>query len=108
MDEQTQTIREIRINPIVPSESVLVATARSMRPHKEEAPAPRDTRRHVDTCPFCRGNEDKTPPEIDRFPEQGDWEIRIVENLFPVLGDDRQAHGLVFGLLGARFLKIQA
>ena len=35
-------VREIRINPIVPSESVLVATARSMRPKKAEAPAPRD------------------------------------------------------------------
>ncbi len=98
MDEQIHATREIRINPIVPSESVLVATARSMRPQKEEAPAPRDTRRHVETCPFCRGNEDKTPPEIDRFPQQGDWDIRIVENLYPVLGDDRQIPGLVFGL----------
>ena len=98
MDVKTEAIREIRINPIVPSESVLVATARSMRPRKEEAPAPRDTRRHAETCPFCRGNEEKTPPEIARFPDQGDWEIRLVENLYPVLGNDRQATGLVFGL----------
>jgi UDPglucose--hexose-1-phosphate uridylyltransferase len=55
-------VREIRINPIVPSESVLVATARSMRPKKAEELAPRDTRKHVETCPFCRGNEHKTPP----------------------------------------------
>jgi len=33
-------VREIRINPIVPSESVLVATARGMRPKKAEEPAP--------------------------------------------------------------------
>lgn len=93
-----QPIREIRINPIVPSESVLVATARSMRPRKAEAAAPRDTRRHVPSCPFCRGNEDQTPPMLARYPSEGDWRIRIVENLFPVLGDDTSSPNLTFGL----------
>jgi len=96
--DQEQPVREIRINPIIPAESVLVATARSMRPRKAEDPAPRDTRRHVDSCPFCRGNEDKTPPQIRSYPEQGPWEIRIVENLYPVLGNERSQPGLVFGL----------
>jgi UDPglucose--hexose-1-phosphate uridylyltransferase len=91
-------VREIRINPIVPSESVLVATARGMRPKKAEAPAPRDTRTHVDTCPFCTGNEHMTPPQIAVYPETGPWEVRIVENLYPVLGDDRENPNLVFGL----------
>jgi UDPglucose--hexose-1-phosphate uridylyltransferase len=90
--------RELRINPIVPTESVLIATARSMRPQKAEEAAPRDTRHHVERCPFCRGNEEKTPPEITRTPKQGDWAIRIVENLYPVLGDDRQNPNMVFGL----------
>jgi len=90
--------REIRINPIVPTESVLIATARSMRPQKAEDAAPRDTRTHVERCPFCRGNEDKTPPEITHVPDEGDWEIRIVENLYPVLGDDRQNPDMLFGL----------
>jgi len=99
MADEEDGIREIRINPIVPSESVLIATARSMRPRKEEAPAPRDTRHHVETCPFCRGNEDKTPPELKRYEdESGHWIVRIVENLYPVLGDDRNKSGMVFGL----------
>lgn len=100
MDEKSpKSVREIRINPIVPSESVLVATARGARPQKAEEPAPRDTRKHVETCPFCRGNEDKTPPQILRSPESGDWQIRIVENLYPVLGDDSdQTSGITFGL----------
>src|SRR3989344_4330240 len=134
-----KVVREIRINPIVPSESVLVATARSLRPKKAEDPAPRDTRKHVETCPFCTGNESMTPPQIAVYPESGppatapgdvqeaqvpretgtseaavalggcsrrrstspvpgvvpppsmaSWNIRIVENLYPVLGDDRQ------------------
>lgn len=36
MSETEETVREIRINPIVPSESVLVATARGMRPRDAE------------------------------------------------------------------------
>jgi UDPglucose--hexose-1-phosphate uridylyltransferase len=100
---EEKAVREIRINPIVPTESVLVATARSMRPKKAEDPAPRDTRKHVETCPFCRGNEDKTPPAIATHPKPagttpGAWEIRIVENLYPVLGDDRESPNLTFGL----------
>jgi UDPglucose--hexose-1-phosphate uridylyltransferase len=92
-------IREIRINPIVPAESVLVATARAMRPKKAEDLAPRDTRKHVATCPFCRGNEHLTPPEILRSPAAAvDWSLRIVPNLYPVLGDDRSEAGFAFGL----------
>ena len=98
MSDQTDNIREIRINPIVPSESVLVSTARGMRPRKDEDPAPRDTRKHVDRCPFCRGNEDKTPPTVAESPESGDWQVRVVENLYPVLGDDSTSGNLVFGL----------
>ncbi len=96
-------IREIRINPIVPSESVLVATARSMRPVTEEEQAPRDTRNHVDTCPFCKGNEEKTPPAIVTYPDDESWKIRVVENLFPVLGkaSDESQTNLNFGLQSA-------
>jgi len=98
MTDVDKPVREIRINPIVPSESVLVATARSMRPKKAEAPAPRDTRAHVETCPFCTGNEHMTPPPIAAYPAAEDWQIRIVENLYPVLGDDRESPNLTFGL----------
>ncbi len=98
MSDSDTGIREIRIDPIVPSNSVLVATARSMRPMKEEAPAPRDTRKHVDTCPFCRGNEDKTPPTIATYPQTDEWQVRIVENLYPVLGENNTQDNLSFGL----------
>jgi len=98
MTDTEKPIREIRLNPIVPSESVLVATARSMRPKKAEAPAPRDTRAHVDTCPFCVGNEHMTPPAIGAYPENAPWQLRIVENLYPVLGDEAENPNLSFGL----------
>ncbi len=96
---EPKEVREIRINPIVPAESVLVATARSMRPKKAEELAPRDTRKHVETCPFCRGNEHKTPPVILSWPPgSNEWEIRMVENLYPVLGDEREQAAFNFGL----------
>ena len=97
-DPAEQQQREIRINPIVPSESVLVATARSLRPKKAEERAPRDTRKQVDTCPFCVGNEKMTPPALSVYPQSGDWRIRIVENLYPVLGEDRATSNFSFGL----------
>lgn len=96
--QQSEAIREIRINPVVPSESVLVATARGMRPKKAEEKAERDTRKHVDTCPFCYGNEHMTPPALMTVPEGDNWHIRIVENLFAVLGDDAQRTNLTLGL----------
>lgn len=98
MSNAENIVREIRINPIVPSESVLVSTARGMRPRKDEAPAPRDTRKHVERCPFCTGNEHMTPPTVASSPDGDRWQVRVVENLYPVLGDNSTAGNLVFGL----------
>lgn len=95
---ETTAVREIRINPIIPTESVLVATARNMRPKKAEQPVARDGRPHVPTCPFCSGNEHMTPPAIASYPKQEPWRIRIVENLYPVLGDDHHYRNLNLGL----------
>ena len=55
-------------------------------------------------CPFCPGNESKTPPEILQFgrengaPNTPGWRVRVVANKFPALGIegelDRQGEGL--------------
>ena len=43
-------------------------------------------------CPFCPGNEGKTPPEILAYGRNGGsanssgWNIRVVPNRFPALG----------------------
>ncbi|NOZ10883.1 MAG: DUF4931 domain-containing protein [Gammaproteobacteria bacterium] len=91
-------IREIRINPIVPTESVLVATERSLRPKKAETGIPHDDREWVADCPFCPGNESRTPEAIVCVPENGPWAIRIVNNLYPMLGDELRPSSLQFGL----------
>lgn len=91
-------IREIRVNPIVPSESVLISTARGLRPRKKEEIPEQDPVAHVEKCPFCKGNESMTPPTIAAWPDETGWEVRVVENLFPVLSQDQKGSALHFGL----------
>ncbi len=94
-----ENIREIRIDPIVPSQSVLISTARGKRPGKEaEQPPTRDERAHAENCPFCRGNEHLTPPPTYQTPEGESWDIRIVKNPFPILADDLLPTGLPPGI----------
>ena len=55
-------------------------------------------------CPFCPGNEGKTPPEILAYGRNGTgkdtpgWSLRVVPNKFPALGIegglDREGEGL--------------
>jgi len=55
-------------------------------------------------CPFCYGNEEKTPPEVLVYGRNGSaantpgWRIRVVPNKFPALGIegdlDREGQGL--------------
>jgi len=102
-DKKNKELREIRINPVVPTESVLVSTARGLRPRKEEKAIEISSDARVEKCPFCKGNEDKTPPTIASWPsdsneKENNWAIRIVENLFPVLSDRQQTQNLSFGL----------
>src|SRR5262249_15065362 len=39
----------------------------------------------LETCPFCAGHEDMTPPRTLVLPEHGDWRVRVVPNLYPAL-----------------------
>ncbi|MBA3736720.1 MAG: hypothetical protein H0W90_16280 [Actinobacteria bacterium] len=36
-------------------------------------------------CPFCAGHEEMTPPQTLVLPEAGDWQVRVVPNLYPAL-----------------------
>lgn len=77
---------EIRFNPVT-GDWVVIATERAKRPedfvHKRER---KEVLPYVETCPFCPGNEAKTPPETFalRDPE-GRWIVRSVPNRFSAL-----------------------
>src|SRR5206468_7376170 len=68
---------------------VIVATDRAKRPV-----APKDGALAVGAggfCPFCEGQEDKTPHEILAYrdrqtrPNEKGWRVRVVPNKFPAL-----------------------
>jgi UDPglucose--hexose-1-phosphate uridylyltransferase len=79
---------ELRRDPII-GRWVIIATERGKRPSdfKSESCGPPVG----GFCPFCEGNEDKTPPEIASYRAAGTernrpgWTLRVVPNKFPAL-----------------------
>jgi UDPglucose--hexose-1-phosphate uridylyltransferase len=64
---------------------VAIAPGRAHRPGAARAQIEPVTQEELDECPFCAGREDRTPPETLRLPEQGDWKVRVVPNLYPAV-----------------------
>lgn len=92
---------ELRRDPIV-GRWVIIATERAKRPSDVRPPQPR---LEGGLCPFCPGQEDKTPHEVyvAGRPPSGTgngpgWKVRVVPNRFPALmieGDlQREANGI--------------
>jgi UDPglucose--hexose-1-phosphate uridylyltransferase len=73
-------------------EWVIIATERAKRPedlatHRAVQAVPA----FVESCPFCPGNEVKTPSEVLRFPTNGGpWAVRVIPNKFAALSSDVQ------------------
>ena len=92
---------ELRKDPIT-DRWVIISTDRARRPSdfvRETTPSKPSGR----FCPFCPGNESKTPPEVlayrhDSGPNQPGWSLRVIPNKFPVLGIEgnleREADGM--------------
>jgi len=91
---------ELRQDPIV-GRWVIISTERGKRPSDFGQSVMES---QAGFCPFCPGNEEKTPPEVfavrDPKSEQNGegWHVRVVSNKFPALeieGDlDRRAEGI--------------
>ena len=74
-------------------EWVIIATERAKRPEElASRQAPRRPAEFVENCPFCPGNESKTPPEIFRIPPEGNgsWQVRVIPNKFAALSRELQ------------------
>ncbi|MEZ5401076.1 MAG: galactose-1-phosphate uridylyltransferase [Bryobacteraceae bacterium] len=91
---------ELRKDPVT-GRWVIIAVERSRRPN-DFFRNPVESH-GVRVCPFCPGNEDRTPPEIaanrnGSAPDTPGWTLRVVPNKFPALrgeGDvDRTGEGL--------------
>ena len=96
---------ELRKDPVV-GRWVIISTDRAKRPTDFAREHPK---MKGGFCPFCYGNETKTPPEILAYrpsenggpPPERDtpgWRVRVVPNKFPALGIEgnlnRQAEGM--------------
>lgn len=79
---------ELRKDPIL-ERWVIISTERQKRPTDFFVQEP--PRKRGGFCPFCEGNEDKTPAEIFAIRSEGTqpngagWSLRVVPNRFPAL-----------------------
>ena len=74
-------------------EWVIIATERAKRPEELATHRPpKIVPQFIETCPFCLGNENKTPPEVMRVPTSlsEPWQVRVVANKFAALSPDVQ------------------
>lgn len=60
-----------------------VAPNRHRRPGAAAGLIEELTEAELETCPFCAGREERTPPETFRVPGAGGWTVRVVPNLYP-------------------------
>jgi UDPglucose--hexose-1-phosphate uridylyltransferase len=78
---------ELRKDPVT-GRWVIISTERGKRPSDFGI---QKVKAKEGFCPFCPGNEDKTPPEIMAFRQEGGsrngpgWRLRVVPNKFPAL-----------------------
>ncbi len=90
---------EIRTDQLTGLPTIL-APARADRPFEfkgqrqpQAAPGREAEEAASNDCPFCEGNEDKTPPELwadrpgDGGPDAPGWRVRSVPNLYPALAE---------------------
>ena len=79
---------EYRRDPIT-GRTVIVVPGRAARPNEHAAVAP--TQPTGADCPFCEGNESRTPPELaavgaaGRMPNERGWYVRTIPNRFPTV-----------------------
>ncbi|MGH9184615.1 MAG: galactose-1-phosphate uridylyltransferase [Acidimicrobiales bacterium] len=80
---------QLRLNPLT-GRWVAVAVERATRPADfapRRLPVESDPAR---PCPFCPGHEEDTPPALETYGPGGEWQVRVVPNLYPAFdGTDR-------------------
>jgi UDPglucose--hexose-1-phosphate uridylyltransferase len=64
---------------------VAIAPGRAKRPGAARPALEPPSADELERCPFCAGHEEMTPPHTLVLPEQGDWSVRVVPNLYPAL-----------------------
>lgn len=102
---------ELRQN-LATKEWVIIASERSRRPHEFIEPGRLmcgEGPTWDANCPFCPGNEERDL-EVNRFPAEGPWQVRIVGNRYPALTNttllEREYNGLVRRISGVGYHEV--
>jgi UDPglucose--hexose-1-phosphate uridylyltransferase len=90
---------ELRWDPLK-KHWVIIATERGRRPldfHHDNSPTP------MVSCPFCYGQEGRTPAEIFAIrpsgpPNTPNWKVRVIPNKYPVLRVEGEVKSRGYGL----------
>lgn len=96
---------EIRIDQLTGLRTIL-SPARADRPFDFAGVATEPDPKGAETCPFCEGHEDRTPPETwaDRpgggAPNTPGWRVRAVPNLYPALAQSEEENPAVSAAAG--------
>jgi UDPglucose--hexose-1-phosphate uridylyltransferase len=79
---------------------IIMATERSVRPHELNGrKSPKHRASEYDKeCPFCPGNEQRTPPAETVYGDNNNWEIRVVQNKFPALTPEGNTNRIEYKL----------
>jgi len=91
---------ELRRDPVI-GRWVIISTERGKRPNDFSQEAEPEFGKF---CPFCPGNEDKTPGEVLAYAPAGreknkpGWDIRVVPNKFPALQIEGTANRAAEGM----------
>lgn len=108
---------ELRKDPII-GRWVIISVERAKRPNDFKVSQAEDE--EADTCPFCEGHEDQTPPEIIAVRKPGlakdkpGWEVRVVPSISPKFtihgGLDRRGVGMydVMNPIGAHEIILES
>ena len=76
---------------ITTGEWVIIAAGRARRPTDFKSTDNSTLPSFEKSCPFCPGQEHMTPPDVLRYPEEGDgesWSMRGFVNKFPILSPE--------------------
>lgn len=74
-------MNQLRLDPLS-GRWVAVSTDRLQRGTFESFQAPVGIQ-PIESCPFCPGNEDATPPALETYGIEGKWRVRVVPNRYP-------------------------
>ncbi|MEW6108352.1 MAG: galactose-1-phosphate uridylyltransferase [Nitrospirota bacterium] len=79
---------ELRLN-LITREWVIIATERAKRPEEfRQNRNKKNLPEFLEECPFCPGNEHRTPEEMMRITDGESWKIRVTPNKFPALSPE--------------------